>query len=167
MHLHFHFSTQIFFNEKKTELICQYLFKSYKMIYFLLFHCPGTKQEKTICITKKIKKLTMHQNQVPATKFWAKSVKKKKRNRKEKKKRVIERGSLQGELDLRNVNQEREREGGGGGSWLSVILFLLIIYCFFLWFRRYRKKDETWHVRFSNVAHAVPSPFFGEPKIIG
>jgi hypothetical protein len=56
MHLHFHFSTQIFFNEKKTELICQYLFKSYKMIYFLLFHCPGTKQEKTICITKKIKK---------------------------------------------------------------------------------------------------------------
>jgi hypothetical protein len=55
MHLHFHFITQIFFNEKKTELICQYLFKNYKMIYFLLFHCPGTKQEKTICITKKIK----------------------------------------------------------------------------------------------------------------
>jgi hypothetical protein len=33
-----------------------------------------------------------------------------------KKRESVERGSLQGELDLRNVNQERERERERGGS---------------------------------------------------
>jgi hypothetical protein len=47
-----------------------------------------------------------------------------------KKRESVERGSLQGELDLRNVNQEREREREG---WFLTLCYSLFIdYLLFL-----------------------------------